>query len=101
MVSACWPQRRGFRRQGLPSFLHPAGFGGWRWSRRSLGRAEGEKADGFHGAEFLTQDGDSLAIEVDGAGVGRGAHGISAGGELERIENGDGQVSLSIPRLSA
>ena len=34
-----------------------------------------------------------MAVEVDGAGVSRGIHEISDGGELDWIENGDGQVS--------
>ena len=51
---------------------------------------QAEKADGVHRTKLVSEDGDPLAVEVDGAGVSRGAHEISGGGELDRIENGDG-----------
>lgn len=52
-----------------------------------------EKADGVHRPEFVGEYCDSLAVEVNGAGVSRGgAHEISGGGELDGIENRDGQV---------
>ena len=54
---------------------------------------QAEKADGVHWPELVGEDRDSLAIKLNGIGVSRvGAHEISGGGELDRIENRDGQV---------
>ena len=54
---------------------------------------QAEEADGIHGTEVIGEDGDTLAVEVDGIGVIRGgAHGISDGGELDGIDDADGQV---------
>ena len=53
---------------------------------------QAEEANGVHWAEVVGQDGDTMAVEVDGAGVcGGSAHKESGGGELNGIENGDGQ----------
>ena len=51
---------------------------------------QAEKADGIDRTELIREDGDSLAVEVDGAGVGCGVHEISGCGKLDRIKNGDG-----------
>ncbi len=86
------PQMLGFR----PEFLHGS------WVRLALtggsiiARAlveETQESDGIHRAEVIGKDGDSLAVEVDAVGVIRGgAHGISVGGEMDRIHDGNGQL---------
>lgn len=52
-----------------------------------------KKADRVHGAEMVVENGNPLAIEVDGTGnFADGTQRISGGGKLDWIENGDGQA---------
>jgi len=73
------------------SFIRLALAGGGKVTGTLVEQAQ--KANGIHRAEVIGKDGDSLAIEVDGIGVIRdGAHKISGGGEVDGIDDGDGQV---------